>query len=209
MRYTFHILAIVAYYILCSVGCYLFTEHILYSLLFPIALPIIITLAFLGIYISFWIFLGIAWGLQYLNSLFLSKNIYITIKPILALAYFFIAYSMFTFVADNFFFEFPFVICPDDTHYYHWDINCYYLPDDIEYYQDEVEVSIFNAYLKGRKACNECVDYYSDLNARRYSFIAFGILYVLFIIAEYLYKNNLIPSLHSIKTFFKSIINKK
>ena len=201
--YIYTIVAL--YYIVCSLICYNLTDNIIYSILFPIGLPICIAVILLMLY---FVLFALGSGLHYLNKLFISNSVYITLKPIFALVYFFLAYLVFTFGTDILFFEHPFVLCPDETHYYHWDINCHYLPDDTAEYLDEFEKPIFQTYLEGRKACYECVDYYSDLCARRYSFIAFGILYFLFILAEYLYKNDLIPPLETIKSRFKSIKRK-
>lgn len=206
MKNSYIYAIVILYYIICSLICYNLTDNIIYSILFPIGLPICIVVIFLMLY---FVFFALGGGLHYLNNLFISNSVYITLKPIFALVYFFLAYLVFTLGTDFLLFEHPNVICPSDTHYYHWNIDCHFLPDDTAEYLEEVEKPIFQTYLEGRKACYECVDYYSDLNARRYSFIAFGILYVLFIIAEYLFKNNLIPSSYSIKTFFKSIINRK
>ena len=190
MKPIFIYISIIAYYIISSLLCYKYlSDSTIYSLLFPILLPLTIMLA-VGIILLF--FIGIIAGLQYLNRLFISNTIYLTIKPIFALIFFFLIYCGFTFITSKFFFENPHVICPIDTHYYHWDMECDNLPYD--YYPiEEEECSILTALLEGRKGCNRCSDYISDIEALKNTLKSFCIFYLLMALAEFLYKENLFP----------------
>ena len=159
-------------------------------LIMPILFPIA-TVIFIGLIILYFILLGGALG--YMNEkVFQSSGIYQTVKPIIAILFIFLFYGGFSLLTDSFFYENSRVICTMDSDYYHWDMNCYYLPDDYAPIEEE-ESGVLSAMISGRKPCNECVDYYSDLKSIRNSFIAFGVLYSLIILAEYLYKNGLIP----------------
>ena len=98
----------------------------------------------------------------------------------------------FTLITDGLFYENSTVICPSHTDYYHWDLECYYLPEDF-YPTDEEETMISNALISGKIPCKNCVDYYSDLVSRKYSLISFIVFFLIFVLIEYLYKNDLIP----------------
>lgn len=203
--YTYAIALI--YYIVCSLICYSIIDSILFCMIIPIILPISLVI-FIGI--VYFGFLLSAVGMQYLNKCFQSTRVYITVKPILAIIYILITYTIFCFLFSFIFFKHNFIICPENTNYYHWNLECNYLPNDF-YPNDEgtEESFVFIALLEGRKPCNGCVDYNEDIKSLKYTFVAYCILYLLFVGIEYLYRNKLLPSLDSIKLFFKNIIGRK